>query len=571
MTAPSGAPRIIIGLDNCVLLHGDSRRIREVVPDGYVDAVVCDPPYELGFMGKSWDGTGVAYDPDFWRTILAVLKPGGHLLAFGGTRTYHRMACAIEDAGFEIRDSLHWTYGSGFPKSLDVSKAVDAAIMCGSSRPEDLRRQAMGDDYKPSGRGRVNYDHGGGSVMNGARRSQTCVYLKAGQPCQGHDSGNSQAPTVHAGVTAPGSPEAARWQGWGTALKPAHEPIILARKPLGATVAACALAHGTGALNIDACRIGNSGGTRSAADSGPNHLNEVYGNGMGGLKTDPSAVLGRWPANVIFSHGPGCEVVGTREVRGSKLNHECTGGAGTSYVLGTRHKTGHTDENGMETVDAYRCEPGCPVAELDQQSGRTRSQPPERGRKGKRPGGFGDVGAPTGSPEPCGPQYGDEGGASRFFACFPGESADPSHDLDLRHSESDPLDGPPFRYVAKPSTRERDDGLDHLPVRSGGEATDRSDGSAGLDSPRAGAGRRGGRRNVHPTVKPIALMRWLCRLVARPGGVILDPFCGSGSTGVAALAEGFKFIGSELTDEYLPIIVGRLEHALRATGKEDKK
>src|SRR5690606_20181016 len=157
---------------------------------------------------------------------LRVLKPGGHMLAFGGSRTWHRLASAVEDAGFEVRDSIAWLYGSGFPKSLNVAKA----IATGGGRPEDIRRAAMGEGYEPSGRGRVNYDHGGGSVMNGTATDLTLT------------------------------PDAERWQGWGTALKPAFEPIVVARKPLAGTVAANVREHGTGALNIDACRV--DGGER---------------------------------------------------------------------------------------------------------------------------------------------------------------------------------------------------------------------------------------------------------------------------------------------------------------------
>ncbi len=199
-----------------------------------IDAIVTDPPYGLSFMGKKWD-----YDVpsvEVWAECLRVLKPGGHLLAFAGTRTQHRMAVRIEDAGFEIRDMIAWVYGSGFPKSLDVAKAIQS----GGGRPEDIRRMQMGDGYQPSGRGRVNYDHGAASAMNGSVSS------------------------VEFGDAA------AEWQGWGTALKPALEPITVARKPLGErTVAANVLTHGTGALNIDGCRVGfDSDADRAAAKPG---------------------------------------------------------------------------------------------------------------------------------------------------------------------------------------------------------------------------------------------------------------------------------------------------------------
>lgn len=470
--------------ERVVLLCGDSKALD--LGEGTVDAVVCDPPYELGFMGKKWDASGIAYDVDLWRAVFRALKPGGHLLAFGGTRTYHRMACAIEDAGFDIRDSLHWVYGSGFPKSLNVSKAIDESL--GAERPIIGHASQL-----PGGN---TFAQDAWSQANRAG-GQTCVYLKAGKPCEGHDSGFSQGLTFHSGVTAPGSPEAERWSGWGTALKPAHEPIVLARKPLTGTVAANVLAHGTGGLNVDGCRIGSD--DKLVRPSILRNDNQVLGTGLGaGTQVEPA---GRWPANFVLSHADGC------------------------------------DEAEGFTV----CRDGCPVAELDRQSGRTKSMPPEKGRKGKRPGGFANVGADCGDPAPNGPQYGDAGGASRFF------------------------------YVAKPSARERDLGCEDMPERTGGQLTDRVDGSAGLSSPRAGAGRRGNRRNVHPTVKPIALMQWLCRLITPPGGVVLDPFCGSGTTGIAAVREGFSFIGIEQSPEYAEIAKARILRALSDTEKRKCK
>lgn len=242
------------------LHHGDCREILRDFDDESVNSVVTDPPYELGFMGKAWDAAGVAYDVDLWAEVLRVLKPGGHLLAFGGTRTYHRMACAIEDAGFEIRDSIHWLYGSGFPKSLDVSKAIDKAA--------GAEREVVGEATVPVG------------------------HSFAG-PTYGGDSASAVVP-----VTAPATPEAEQWQGWGTALKPAHEPIVVARKPLAGTVAANVLKWGTGALNIDGCRVVAADGDAPLRWETP----------RGGIwQTDPTATAtattdgrGRWPANVVL-------------------------------------------------------------------------------------------------------------------------------------------------------------------------------------------------------------------------------------------------------------------------------
>lgn len=381
------------------VVHGDCLEKLKKLRDNCIDSVVSDPPYELGFMGKKWDASGIAYSVELWREVLRVLKPGGHLLAFGGTRTYHRMTCAIEDAGFEIRDSIDWIYGTGFPKSLDVSKAIQAG-----GGPESIRRLQMGDAYEPSGRGRINYDHGGGSAMNGSIGS---VDL---------------------------SDAAKQWAGWGTALKPAHEPIVMARKPLIGTVAANVQTHGTGAINIDACRIAHA----SAADlaeslaKNPGRDGETVTSDVYGANRPQQSVnaAGRWPANVLF------------------------------------------DENAASEI----------------------------------------------------------GDSARFF------------------------------YVAKPSRKERDLGCEALPARTAGEATDREDGSDGLKSPRAGAGRTGGSKNFHPTVKPIELMRYLIRLVTPLNGIVLDPFGGSGTTGCAAALENFNCLLFERDLEYVEIARARIAH-----------
>jgi len=308
------------------LHHGDCLAVLKTLDDASVDAVVTDPPYLIDFMGKGWDSAdGIAGKPEVWAECLRVLKPGGHLLAFGATRTYHRMACAIEDAGFEIRDSIHWMYGSGFPKSLNIG------------------------------------------------------------------------------------------DGRGTALKPAHEPVVVARKPLAGTVAANVERYGTGALNIDASRVGTTDNTsRKCNDPG---YGLMHGDRPRGTPDDTHGghEAGRWPPNIVLSH-----------------TEDCTESA---------------------------CDETCAVAELDRQSD----------------------------------------SSSRFF--------------------------PVFRYQAKASRSERGD------------------------------------TNVHPTVKPIALMEWLVTLVTPPGGIVLDPFMGSGTTGVAAVRKGFRFVGIEREDEYLAIARARIEAA----------
>lgn len=321
------------------LRAGDCRHVLASMPDASVDAVVTDPPYELGFMGKKWDGTGIAYDVGMWAEVLRVLKPGGHLLSFGGTRTWHRMACAVEDAGFEVRDSIAWLYGSGFPKSLDVGKAIDKLD---AAADQEARRHRFTAWVRSTGATARQIDEATGTSMGNhytthptqpavmtTEHLDACRHLLGAVPdwvereCQirsvesrNYTSreviGTRSVPTGHAfagstyggdsastvtPLTAPATPDAVRWDGWGTALKPAHEPIVVARKPFPGTVAGNVVEHGTGALNIDACRIGTSEDTArkrsivrtTAAPFG-------VGAAMGGN----GHAAGRWPANVVL-------------------------------------------------------------------------------------------------------------------------------------------------------------------------------------------------------------------------------------------------------------------------------
>lgn len=419
------------------IIFGECRAVMGTMPENSVDAIVCDPPYDLtsgkkggtgaaslnlnspagrsristggGFMGKTWDGTGVAFDPETWQIAMNILKPGGFLLAFGGSRTFHRLTCAIEDAGFEIRDCLSWLYGSGFPKSLDVSKAFDKAA--GAEREVVGVRQGHEDFVT-----RIDA-HSAGTRTEGWDRPWK------EDPDKVRDSHME---------TAPATDLAKQWDGWGTALKPSWEPIVMARKPLIGTVIANVQEYGTGALNIDACRIGDDGGCKVTGDAGTRPSVSAYGDGLNGKFGEPVPGLGRWPANVILD----------------------------------------------EEV----------AAELDERIGPTQAGKP---REDRGLGGFWTESTGV----PAGPQYGDEGGPSRYM------------------------------YCAKASAEER---LEVNNVR-------------------------------HPTQKPIALMKWLVKMVTPPGGIVLDPFAGSGTTLVAAEMDGFESIGIEMTEEYLPIIEARVK------------
>lgn len=413
-----------------VVRHGDCLDHLRVMPAASVHAVVCDPPYNLSFMGRAWDSHDTPLGFQRWCEVwasecLRVLTPGGYLLAFGGTRTAHRLTAGVEDAGFEIRDSITWLYGSGFPKSLDVSKAIDKAA--------GAEREVIGKYQPPNGK-----------AWNLANDEAI--------PGDGGTMGKFNARSDSMDVTAPATDAARQWAGWGTALKPASEPIIVARKPFQGTVAANVAQHGTGALNVDACRV-DTNGEQVQAQRAHRTGNFTTPLGHSGERPREYSTAGRWPANVVLSHGECGDV----------------------------------------------CQGGCPVAELDAQSGTSTSIGGSRG--GKRHEAYG-----MGAQPDVKPGFGDTGGASRFF--------------------------PAFRYQAKAPTSERPkvDGVSH------------------------------------PTVKPLALMRWLVRLVTPPGGLVLDPFAGSGSTVEAALLEGFDVIGIEREADYLPLIQARVDRAMTGQG-----
>lgn len=429
--------------------HGDCREVMATLDAESVDAIVSDPPYGLSFMGKGWD-RGVP-GVEFWAEALRVAKPGAHLLAFGGTRTYHRLACAIEDAGWEIRDCVMWVYGSGFPKSHDVSKAIDKAA--------GAERETSGPKV-----------YAGGHVQNHSGIAH------GGSYCGFDHSGTTMA-------TAPATDAARQWSGWGTALKPAWEPIIVARKPLVGTVAENVLTHGTGGINVDGCRVATSdqiaavtgkatlGGTRDGYDRPWKHDPAALAarQERANVAIEKANTIGRWPANLI--HDGSDEVVGLfpANVKGGTWNR----------TAGARHFNNDGEPTDYQT------------------SGSDSSS----------------------------------GSAARFF------------------------------YCPKASKADRDEGCEGLPVKRCSDG--RSSGlSSGMPEKALAPA-----RNHHPTVKPTALMRYLCRLVTPPGGVVFDPFAGSGSTGKAAVLEGFRFIGIEREAEYVEIAKARIAAVSKPAGQ----
>ena len=417
--------------DRYTLYNDNMLNMLQDIEENSIDAIVTDPPYELGFMGKEWDRSGVAFQRSTWEKCLRVLKPGGYLLAFAGSRTYHRIVCAIEDAGFEIRDCILYLYGSGFPKSMSVSKGIEARELLGNAGTRNKRIIEQSCD-SPSYT--IKQPNNGvlGDIVEATRKEYT-----------------------------PQTELAKQWDGWGTCLKPAYEPIVIARKPFQGSLIDNILNYGVGALNIDGCRVGDDyidGGTMpDFKDVG--HKNKELGginkvgktNVENAKRCDYDGHFGRFPANVIHD--------GSDEV--------CDG---------FPESKGASSQNNYSNGHIYR-------GQSLHESQTTLS-------------GFRDW-------------YNDDGSASRYF------------------------------YCAKASKRDRDEGLEN----SGG-------------------------KNTHPTVKNTELMSYLIRLVCPKGATILDPFMGSGSTGKAAMYENtdrnanYKFIGIELTDEYLPIAKARIDYAI---------
>lgn len=459
-------PGVIWGED--VIHQGDLFDVLPTFDAESIDACVCDPPYELSFMSKHWDRSGVAFRVETWREVYRVLKPGAYLLAFGGTRTFHRMTCAIEDAGFEIRDCLSWLYGSGFPKSLDVSKAIDAIHITGNSSRKSQRivndtRPVVGSKMGRPGTSLGQVRRSGAGFTDDAYLREDGKQPDGGDPAIDRERlGVSIRDGGHRrdlNITTPLTDAAKQWQGWGTALKPSWEPIILARKPFKGTVSANVLQHGTGALNIDACRIGFT-------DAADKESWKYGGAGKPNLSVDSwkntSAFIiqndsgGRWPANVCLDD----QAAALLDAQSGELT---SNGGGTSST-------------GFWQRDDRRQ----PIAD------------------------------------------GDSGGASRFF------------------------------YVAKPSREERDYGCEYLPLGPP-PASARSNPAPGRENT---LGRPRG--NHHPTVKPVELMRWLVRLVTPPNGICLDPFTGSGTTGMACRYEQRQFIGIEREEEYVRIAEARI-------------
>ena len=482
---------------NFIVISGNNIDSLKDYPDNYFDSVVTDPPYGLGkepnaeemlrawidtgylavggsgFMGKEWDA--FVPQPLFWKEIFRVLKHGGHIVAFFGTRTYDWGCMAIRLAGFEIRDCIQWVYATGFPKSHNISKAID---------------KMYGKEREVVGEKECGYQ----------------VSISKKRVEEGHRP-NLTNSTKKVDITIPATEEAKEWEGWGSAIKPANEPIVLARKPLekGLSIAQNVLKWGTGAINIDGCRVS----TDDIMSSG-RHIqkNREYPSGYKDINRSEyeQNSQGRFPSNFILGHHFDCEM---------KIE-----------------KTIYTDTNEEESNEVWNCHDDCPIKILDEQSGELKSGKMTANHNRTTNGSPNGIYGKFDVNHPLAETYGDKGGASRFF------------------------------YVAKASQWERNFGLQEFEQK---QTTGGGGGGIGnyLEDINSASGKYGSEKapskNIHPTVKPIKLMQYLVRMITPPNGIVLDPFAGSGTTGIACKIDGFNFVGLELSEEYTEIANSRIE------------
>ncbi len=457
----------------------DSLKVMSQMPENSVSNIVCDPPYGLGFMGKDWD-KGVP-PKVYWQEALRVAKPGAYLLAFGGTRTHHHLMIAIENSGWQIRDCMMWLYGSGFPKSYNISKGID---------------KKLGRDRKIIGKQNYTMPQADNSI-------QANSYGISGNTL----SKNIKSKRIVANITKSCSDKAKLFDGYGTALKPAYEIIIVAMKPLNKSYVNNALTHGISGMNIDGSRIGlnagwsypnGAGGFCSHSYQSTSDIAKAWNFRTVENNKPVKSTKGRFPANILLSHHNDCIFLGTKRIKGVKSQNPHQASAtnkirfNASKIINRRQVT---DNDGFEEVEEWNCSTDCPIRILDIQSGITKSRA-NRNYKFNNVSCGSEIFSGRGIYVP----RSDKGGASRFF------------------------------YCSKASRKERNINLPN------------------------------GIKNRHPTVKPQKLMQYLIKLIAPPqNGIILDPFCGSGSTLVACKKLKIDFIGIDNDPESIKIAKYRLK------------
>jgi len=577
-------------MEKMKVINGNNIDLLKQYPDNYFDAIVTDPPYGLGkepnaeelmkdwiekgyheiqgsgFMGKEWDA--FVPQPIFWKEVFRVLKHGGHVLAFYGTRTYDWGVMAMRFAGFEVRDCIQWLYGSGFPKSHNISKAIDKKpnleIKKDWKRWLEIQinksfknQKQINDECGFNAIGYARYDSKDYWATNrptlekwekmklsiGIETNEwdfICDsnveergYIKSTSGLGG-GSGNSVGNFSGKELSNNSiSPKAKQWDGWGSALKPANEPIVLARKPLekGLSIAENVLKWGVGAINIDGCRVS----TENVNDLQKNwnrkkgeQKEDIYNGNWKAIELNDYAPQGRFPANLILTHHPECECVGTKKVKTGKNIEEKGSGGIWQKSSGLPCGNQYGDENGEETIEDWNCHEDCPIKILDQQSGAVGGD--SRTSKSTYDKGIWGNAKPVESKA----LYNDKGGASRFF------------------------------YVAKASKSERNKGLEGFEEKEPQHDFGTDFGESRETRTHTMT------KNFHPTIKPIKLMQYLVRLVTPPNGIVLDPFCGSGTTGIACKLEGVDFVGMEQDSEYTKIAQARIDNYEEKTQNNTK-
>jgi site-specific DNA-methyltransferase (adenine-specific) len=576
---------------NQIVINGDNIELLKKYPDNYFDAVVTDPPYGLGkepnaeelmkdwiekgyheisgtgFMGKEWDA--FIPQPVFWKEVFRVLKHGGHVLSFFGTRTYDWGVMSMRFAGFEVRDCIQWLYGSGFPKSHNISKALDKQggesldwfieyiLEVAKERGISKKELTM---LFPSKNGNPT-----GWLWNKQNNQSITLeqyniikeYLKLPfeniEEAKGGVIGKGKAGLTKGDIanfsgetefdiTAPATEAAKKWDGWGTALKPANEPIVLARKPLekGLSIAENILKWGVGGINIDASRVGSETRTTpvfsndTKTDSTSFNLNSNIQHER--VETNQ----GRFPANIILTHHEDCECKGTKKVKSDGHHSGKVPDNGGLYNLGLKpleDKGNIHAQNGKEEVEDWDCHEDCPIRILDEQSGVSKTGDIKPHKEKGTGTIYGNGNGFFSSRDYREVNFkGDKGGASRFF------------------------------YVAKASKAERNKGLEDFDTKqtTGGGGTYNEEAGAKYGSIKAEG------KNFHPTVKPIKLMQYLVKMITPPNGIVLDPFCGSGTTGVACKLDGFQFVGLEQDPDYAKIADARIKNTKVEIEKQTK-
>lgn len=617
------------------IINGDSLKELDKLPEKSIDAVITDPPYGLtsitkrcgkegsapiqhgkdgsfqrltkGFMGKQWDGSGIEYNVDLWRKVYRVMKPGAYLLAFGGARTFHRIACAIEDAGFEIKDTIMWLYGSGFPKSMSIGKCIESKLLNGSGNVKDIKKlDGKKTKYKSIGKLEVEQGYREKEYI----RTKTDVDFK--------------------------TEEGKKWDGWGTQLKPAYEPIIMTRKPVEKTIIENVMKYGVGGINIDECRVGVKGGVKKV-DIKPHSGSKNCGFGCNGELVDTGK--GRYPANLLTD--------GSKEVAGGMPETKSAGGKSTMPSFketGEKQKElgngGRLTFGQVHNVERLKYDKESPKdegnairyfkelkytnkdrfpsnvitdgsKEVKEHMPNTKSHFSEANNEPSNSKGV----VKFTNNKKSGVHFEDEGSAGRYFKeCdFSKKDKEGRYPANIITDESDEVkegmpeskggqgkgfskdkykekdeylfnrgDFKPFNdegsacryfYGAKASSKDRDDGLDLFDKKKCSSALNKNNGAGerldGRETPE--------RRNIHPCVKPVELMQYLIRLVCPKGATILDPFNGSGSTGKAVAFENrernanYKYIGIELDPEYCHISLARIDYALNKYEYDEKK